>query len=142
MSGTQIMFIRSFILAGTALALASCTTTSIAPKNPVETRWVGQSAGAFFAKFGPPAGDSATGSQTTYAWKGGYKTARIPAQFAKGEDGKRGKQTAPARNVYLSCAVQLVTDADYSIRKINIISDRPGEKGPSYCAEFLAGDQV
>lgn len=134
------MLIRSLIFAGTALALASCTTTSIGPKNPVETRWLGQSAGGFFAKFGPPASDTAAGSQTIYNWKGGYKTTRVPAQFAKSEDGKRGKQIAPAKTVYLSCGIQLITNEDYTIRKINITSDRPGVDGPSYCAEFLAGE--
>jgi hypothetical protein len=140
MSGTHIMLIRSFIFAGTALALSSCTTVSISPKNPVETRWIGQSAGSFFAKFGPPASDVAAGSQTLYTWKGGYKNSRIPAQYAKGEDGKRGKQIAPAKTVYLSCGVQLTTDDDYMIKRIAITSDRPGVEGPSYCAEFLGGE--
>jgi hypothetical protein len=134
------MLIRSLICAGVALALSSCTTTSIGPKNPVETRWLGQSAGAFFAQFGPPASDAAAGSQTVYNWKGGYKTARIPAKYATGEDGKRGKQIASAKTAYLSCGVQLITDQDYVIRKVTIMSDRPGVEGPSYCAEFLGGE--
>lgn len=134
------MLIRSLILAGSALALTSCTTTSIAPKNPVETRWVGQSAGSFFAKFGPPVSDTAAGSQTLYTWKGGYKNTRVPAQFAKSEDGKRGKQTAPAKTVYLSCGIQLTTDSDYTIKRVAITRDRPGVAGPSYCAEFLGGE--
>lgn len=134
------MLIRSFIFAGTALALASCTTTSIAPKNPVETRWVGQSAGSFFAQFGPPASDTAQGNQTLYTWKGGYKTTRVAAQYAKGEDGKRGKQIAPAKTVYLSCGILLTTNEDYTITKVTLTSDRPGVNGPSYCAEFLGGE--
>jgi hypothetical protein len=140
MSGTHIMLIRSLILAGTALALSSCTTTSIGQKNAVEARWLGQSAGAFFAQFGPPASDLAAGSQTLYTWKGGYKNTRVPAQYAKGEDGKRGKQTAPAKTVYQSCGIQLTADQDYIIKRIAITSDRPGVTGPSYCAEFLGGE--
>ncbi len=136
------MRFRSVTLAGLAMALSACTTTgpSLSPKSAVETRWVGQSAGVFFAKFGPPLSDVDTGSTTTFNWRGGYKTAKIPAKFEEGRDGKRGRQTASARTSYLSCTVQIVVDSDYKIRSIRPVSDRPGVNGPSYCAEFLAAD--
>jgi hypothetical protein len=134
------MRFRSLTLAGLALALSACTTTSISPKSPIEARWNGQSAGVFFAKFGPPLSDVSSGSDTVFSWRGGYKTARIPAQYAEGADGKRGKQTAAARTAYLSCTVQLTVSSDYTIRSIRTVSDRPGVNGPSYCAEFLAAE--
>lgn len=137
------MRLRSVTLAGLAIALSACTTTntpSLSVKNPVETRWVGQSAGVFFAKFGPPLSDVDSGSTTTFNWRGGYKTAKIPAKVEAGKDGKPGRQTASARTAYLSCTVQLVVDSDYKIRSVRTVSDRPGVNGPSYCAEFLAGE--
>ena len=135
------MRFRGVTFAGLAIALSACTTTpSIATRNPVETRWVGQSAGVFFAKFGPPLSDVDSGGTTTFTWRGGYKTAKIPAQFEEGKDGKRGRQTAAARTSYLSCTVQVVVGDDYKIRSVRTISDRPGVNGPSYCAEFLAAE--
>jgi hypothetical protein len=137
------MRFRSIMLAGLAIALSACTTTNISTitaQNPVEARWKGQSAGIFFAKFGPPLSDTSDGSQTVYNWRGGYKTTRTPAQFASAADGKRGKQTAPARTAYLSCTVQLTVSSDYTIRSVRTVSDRPGANGPSYCAEFLAAE--
>ncbi|MES5097355.1 hypothetical protein ABUK73_03910 [Agrobacterium sp. BA1120] len=136
------MRFRSVTLAGLAIALSACTTTtpSLAPKSAVETRWVGQSAGVFFAKFGPPLSDVDSGSTTTYNWRGGYKTTTIPAKYDETKDGKRGRQTSSARKVYLSCTVQLVVGSDYNIRSIRTVSDRPGVNGPSYCAEFLAAN--
>ncbi len=88
-----------------------------------------QAAGGFFAAYGPPVSDVESGSSTVYSWKGGYKTRRIPAEYAKTTDGKRGKQTAPARTVYLSCSVQITTDADYIIRSIRILGDRKTDSG-------------
>ncbi|QCI98478.1 hypothetical protein [Agrobacterium larrymoorei] len=134
------MRFRSVMLAGLAIALSACTTTpSISAKSPVETRWVGQSAGVFFAKFGPPLSDVDSGSTTTYTWRGGYKTAKIPAKYEE-KDGKRGRQISSARTSYLSCTVQLTVGEDYKIRSIRTVSDRPGVNGPSYCAEFLAAE--
>lgn len=135
-------FVRSVTLAGLAMALSACTTTtpSLAPKNAVETRWVGQSAGVFFAKYGPPLSDVDSGNTTTFTWRGGYKTAKIPAKFDEGRDGKRGRQISSARTSYLSCTVQLVVGSDYKIRSVRTVSDRPGVNGPSYCAEFLAAE--
>ncbi|MCI9866223.1 hypothetical protein RHIZ_09735 [Rhizobium skierniewicense] len=136
------MRFRSLTLAGLAIALSACTTTtpSLAPKSAVETRWVGQSAGVFFAKFGPPLTDVTNGSTTTYTWRGGFRNAKIPAKFEEGKDGKRGRQISPARNASLSCTVQIVVGGDYKINSVRTVSDRPGVNGPSYCAEFLAGE--
>ena len=126
------------LMAAFALALAGCTTTA-APKNEVETRWIGQQAGAFFAKFGPPAGDAAAGNATTYTWRGGHKTRTVPATYETLPDGKRGKLLTRARTEYLRCEVQLTVSGDYIIRGIRTIVDRPTAGGKSYCAEFLAG---
>lgn len=135
------MTIRMIMLGGLALALAGCTTTGGAPRNAVESAWNGKSAGVFFAKFGPPVSDSGEGSMTEYAWKGGYKTVRVPAKYAEGANGKKGKRIAPAQTRSLSCSVKLTVDESYTIRKITTVSDRAGINGPSYCAEFLAGDK-
>lgn len=132
------MHFRSIVIASMALALTACTTTSIGPKNEIENRWVGQSAGVFFAQFGPPIADVASGSSTLYTWKGGYKTARIPAKYAEGTDNARGKQIAAARTASLSCTVQLTVSSEYKIQSVRTISDRQGETSASYCAEFLA----
>ncbi len=129
---------RLFALAGLALALASCTTTgSGSPSNALESAWLGKSAGTFFAAYGPPVSDSGEGSSTVYTWKGGYKTVRVPAQYAEGENGKKGKRIAAAQTRYLSCTVSLKVDESYTIRSITALSDRKGLKGNSYCAEFL-----
>ena len=130
------MNIRKITAAGLILALAGCTTTGGAG-NPVAARWNGQQAGAFFAAYGPPAADIEEGGNTIYSWRGGYKTARIPAKYAEGENGKKGKQTAAARTEYLRCEVKLTVGSDYIIRDVDVIVDRPGVNGPSYCAEFL-----
>jgi len=140
------MLFRSVTLAAFAIALSACTTStggstpSFTQKSPVETRWVGQSAGIFFAKFGPPLSDTETGSSTVYNWRGGYKKATIPAKFEEGKDGKKGRQISPARTASLSCTVQLVVSSDYTITSVRTVSDRPGVNGPSYCAEFLAAN--
>ena len=139
------MLDRRIPLAGLAIALSACTTSedyvpSFTQQSPVETRWVSQSAGIFFAKFGPPLSDTESGSPTVYNWRGGYKKATIPAKFEEGKDGKKGRQISPARTASLSCTVQLVVSSNYTITSVRTVSDRPGVNGPSYCAEFLAAN--
>ncbi|WP_283195149.1 hypothetical protein [Rhizobium sp. AN80A] len=134
------MKLRTFAAAGLAIALAGCTTIPTAA-DPISSRWVGQSAGKFFAAYGPPLTDADTGSGNVYTWKGGYKTVNVPAKYADGTEGKRGKQIAPARKQYLRCQVEITTNADYTIRTIRVSGDIPGVNGPSYCAEFLAPAQ-
>lgn len=128
------------LLTGLVFALQSCTTTGGIPRNPVEEAWLGKSAGRFFASYGPPVSDSGAGGMTEYTWKGGYKTVRVPAQYAPGEKGKKRKRISPAQTRYLSCTVSLKVDDSYTIRSITPIADKAGVKGKSYCAEFLAGE--
>lgn len=114
------------IIATTAIlaaVLTACTTTS-GPANPIEARWVGQSAGKFFAAYSPPLSDTPAGSDTLYNWRGGYNRIKL--------------QNGRTANV--SCAAQLTVDADYTIRKIRITSDRHGARGPSYCEELLTAE--
>lgn len=140
------MLFRNVTLAAFAIALSACTTStdgstpSFTQKSPVETRWVGQSAGIFFAKFGPPLSDTEAGGSTIYNWRGGYRKATIAARFEEGKDGKKGRQIAPARTASLSCTVQLTVSSDYVITGVRTVSDRAGINGPSYCAEFLAAN--
>lgn len=134
------MKLRTITAAGLAIGLAGCTTIPSAG-NPIEARWVGKSAGIFFAAYGPPISDSEQGATTVYTWRGGYKTVRIPAKYAEGADGKRGKQIASARTAYLRCQAEITTSSDYTIRDIRTVADIPGVDGPSYCAEFLAPEQ-
>ena len=134
------MNFRVITMAGVLLALAGCTTTSIS-KNGIESRWNGQPAGAFFAKFGPPAADSASGGTTLYTWRGGYKTRTIAAVYEDLGDGKKGKLLKPARSEYLRCEVQLTVSSDYVIRGVRTLLDRPGtDGGKSYCEEFLTAE--
>ena len=133
------MNFRLLTVAGLALALAGCTTVGPA-RNAVESRWNGQPAGTFFAKFGPPQSDVESGETTIYSWKGGYKKRKVPAQYAEGTDGKKGKRIAPARTEFLSCSVQLTVSSDYTIRSIKVSGDRKSSTGVSWCDEFLAGD--
>lgn len=134
------MKLRMITLAGLGLVLAACTTTGGGlPSNGVESAWLGKSAGTFFANFGPPVSDSSEGGMTQYTWKGGYKTVRVPAQYADGDKGKKGKRISPAKTRSLSCTVSLKVDDSYTIRSIRTVADRPGLKGKSWCAEFLAG---
>ena len=106
--------------AALAIFLSACTTTS-APSSPIEVRWIGQSAGAFFARYSPPISDTPAGSDTLYNWRGGYQRIKL--------------QNGRTANV--SCAAQLTVDESYIIRKIRITADRLGAKGPSYCEELL-----
>jgi len=136
------MNLRGMIKAGAtlglAVALAGCTTTGVA-KNDVETRWNGQQAGMFFAKFGPPVGDAAAGRSTIYTWRGGHKTRVVPAVYEQ-VDGKKGNIISKARTEYLRCEVQLTVSPDYIIRSVRTVVDRPGVNGgQSYCEEFLGG---
>lgn len=105
-----------------ALTLASCTTVGIAD-NPINKRWIGHSAGEFFAKYNPPLDDISSGSSTVYSWRGGYKRIKM-------ENGKSAS---------VSCSAKITVSASYVIRDITITSDRPGATGPSYCQELLAG---
>lgn len=104
---------RIAILAGVALALAACTTTTV-PSNPLQARWNGKTAGSFFAAYGPPQSDTAgSGGTTLYKWRGG---------FAKGK----------------SCTVELTVNDAYRINNIRAVADRPDPKGgPSHCEKFL-----
>lgn len=106
-----------------ALILSACTTAGAA-RNPIETRWVGRSAGEFFAKYSPPISDIQEGSSTIYNWRGGYK--RIKAKNS--------------RTVSVSCSAKITVSDSYIIRDITIVSDRPGATSPSYCAELLTGE--
>lgn len=113
------------IIASTALftlTLSACTTTGVA-SNPIESRWVGHSAGEFFAKFSPPLSDSQDGSSTVYNWRGGYQRIKL-------QNG---------RTASVSCTARITVSESYTIRDIMIVSDRPGAGGPSYCTELLAG---
>ncbi|MHA7970126.1 hypothetical protein [Rhizobium sp. CAU 1783] len=132
------MNFRVITMAGLALALAGCTTTGGA-KGPIEARWNGQQAGAFFAKFGPPAGDTEAGGATLYTWRGGYKSRAVPAVYEDLGDGKKGKLLKQARTEYLRCEVQLTVSPDYTIRSIRTVVDRQTD-GRSYCAEFLTAE--
>ena len=135
------MNFRLMTVAALALALAGCTTVSPA-RNAVEARWKGQPAGVFFAAFGPPQSDVSSGDMTVYSWKGGYKKRTIPAQFAEGANGKKGKKIAAARTEFLSCSVQLSVSSDYVIRSIKVLGDVKKSSGPSWCEEFLAGQKA
>ena len=136
------MNIRIITLAGLALALGSCTTAPVGGKpNALETRWNGQQAGIFFAKFGPPVSDQTTGASTIYTWRGGYKNRTVAAKYADAKGGKKGALLSPARTEYLRCEVQLTVSPDYVIRSVRPIVDKPGMNGgPSYCEEFLAAN--
>ena len=108
-----------------AIALSACTSTApIMASNPIESRWVGRSAGEFFAKYAPPLSDVESGSNTIYSWRGGYKRIKL----------------ANGRSTSVSCTAQITVSQDYTIRDIKIIGDRPGTNGPSYCTELLAGE--
>ncbi len=134
------MNIRMTSAAGLMLALAGCTTIpSIppSPANPVAERWVGQSAGRFFANYGPPISDHDEGGGRVYSWRGGYKTVHVAARSAA-DNGKKGKPAAGARTLYLSCKADIETDSNYVIRSVHILGDMPSATGPSYCAELLA----
>ena len=114
-------------LAATLVGCATATTApvSIARSNAVEARWKGQSAGPFFAQFGPPASDTVSGDQTLYTWRGGRRESL--------GNGKRGP--------WQSCSVQLTVSSDYTIRAVRILGDRPTSKGRTFCEDFLAPPQ-
>lgn len=130
------MNIRMTTAAGLLLALAGCSTTTtttigvplLAASNPAQDRWEGQSAGRFFAAYGPPLSDRDESGDRVYTWRGGYKTITVATK----EGGKKGGKR------YLSCKADIVTNSSYVIRSIRILSDQPGTSGSSYCAELLA----
>jgi len=130
------MNIRMMTAAGLLLALAGCSTTTtttktavipLLAKNPVQDRWQGQSAGRFFAAYGPPLSDRDDGGNRVYTWRGGYKNVTVKT--------KEGKTTGKRS---LSCKADIVTNQSYEIRSVRILGDQPGISGPSYCAELLA----
>jgi hypothetical protein len=104
-----------------SLALVSCTTISVSD-NAISKRWVGRSAGEFFAKYNPPLDDVSAGANTIYSWRGGYKRIRVEG----------------GRSVSVSCSARITVSESYTIRDITIVSDRRGANGPSYCEELLA----
>lgn len=127
------MNIRMITAAGLLLALAGCSTTTttaalpLLAKNPVQDRWQGQSAGRFFAAYGPPISDRDEGGNRVYTWRGGYKNVTIVNKDGK----KAGKRS-------LSCKADIVTNQSYEIRSVKILGDQPGVNGSSYCTELLA----
>lgn len=109
------MNFRFALLAGLALAVTGCT--SVAPTvatTPLESRWIGRTAGEFFAAYGPPVNDIAGSDGTTlYTWRGGFMNRR-------------------------ACQVELGVNADYKIRKIRPVVDRKDPNGgPSHCEKVL-----
>ncbi|WP_411033071.1 hypothetical protein [Shinella sp. BYT-45] len=104
---------RIAILAGVALALTACTTTTVA-STPLQARWNGKTAGSFFAAYGPPLSDTAgPGGTTLYKWRGGFA---------------RGK----------SCTVELTVNDAYRINNIRAVADRVDPKGgPTHCEKVL-----
>ncbi|MEP3438438.1 MAG: hypothetical protein ABJN75_16905 [Hoeflea sp.] len=105
-----------FRLASLAIAagtLAACTTATIA-SNPLQARWNGKSAGAFFAAYGPPVSDRpASGGATIYNWRGGFSGGR-------------------------PCTVELTVSKGYTITTIRAVSDRIDPKGgPTHCEKTL-----
>lgn len=110
------MSFRLAILAVSAAALSACTTASI-PSNPLQARWNGKGADAFFAAYGPPNSDRpGSGGATVYSWRGGFSRGR-------------------------PCTVELTVSKDYVITTINAISDRIDPKGgPSHCEKTLDAD--
>lgn len=131
------MNIRITSAAGLMLALAGCTTIpsmpSMSASNPAADRWVGQSAGRFFAAYGPPISDHDEGGGRVYNWRGGYKTVKVAARSADG-----AKKATAGRTLHLSCKADIETDSSYVIRSVHILGDMPSATGPSYCAELLA----
>jgi hypothetical protein len=103
-----------------SLALSACTTVTVA-QSPISQRWVGRSAGEFFAKYSPPLSDTQDGSRTVYNWRGGYSRIKL----------------ANGKSASVSCSAKITVNEDYVIRDITIVGDRPGAKGPSYCEELL-----
>lgn len=129
------MKFRTALLTAFGLALAGCSTVSVS-NDPLSARWVGQEAGKFFAAYGPPASDEEGASSTTYVWRGGYKRARIAAQYSG--EGKDRKLVSKARTAYLVCQVKLVVGEDYRIRSITTMVDRPDpDGGASWCERTL-----
>ncbi len=103
-----------------AIALSACTTVTVS-QSPISQRWVGRSAGEFFAKYSPPLSDAQDGSSTIYNWRGGYTRVKLG----------NGKTAS------VSCSAKITVNEDYVIRDITITADRPGANGPSYCEELL-----
>lgn len=133
------MKFRTMLLSALCFALAGCSTVSLS-SDPLSARWVDKEAGKFFAAYGPPISDSAGTSSTTYVWRGGYKTTRVPAQYSG--EGKARKLVAKSRTVYLACQVKLIVGEDYRIRSITATSDRPDpDGGASWCERTLDAEK-
>ena len=130
------MISRIALMTVLGLAVASCSTVATVSGDPLSARWVGQEAGKFFAAYGPPVSDEEGASTTTYVWRGGYRTRRMPAQYSG--EGKGRKLVSRARTVYLVCQVKLVVGEDYRIKTIKATVDKPGpDGGPTWCQQTL-----
>lgn len=129
------MKFRTVLMTALGLALAGCSSVSM-NNDPLSARWVGKEAGTFFAAYGPPTSDADGGATSTYVWRGGYKKARIAAQYSG--EGKDRKLVSKARTAYLVCQVKLVVGDDYRIRSITPMVDRPDpDGGASWCERTL-----
>lgn len=109
------MTLRIATLAALAFAVTGCTTIADpVPASALETRWLGRSAGTFFAAYGPPVRDiQGSDGQTLYTWRGGFINRR-------------------------TCQVELSVGGDYTIRKIRTVVDPKDPKGgPSHCEKVL-----
>ena len=101
------MNIRMTSAAGLMLALAGCTTIPSIPAmkaDPIAERWVGKSAGGFFAAYGPPISDHDEGDGRVYNWRGGYKNVKVAARPAAD-----GKKATGARTLYRPTRNPVVT---------------------------------
>ena len=101
-------------LVGGGFGLNAMTGGEQGDNTALEQRWIGQSAGRFFAAYGPPLRDMEAADGTTlYSWRGGYINRKV-------------------------CQVEIGVNSNYEIRKIRTVVDRKDPKGgPSHCEKFL-----
>jgi len=90
-------FGNTLIAAGISLAVAGCATTQQA-QNAIESRFIGQSSDAFFARYGMPLSSYPLNNSTLYRWRGGETSVHVPAEYRKTDPAAAGVGAGKTRS--------------------------------------------
>lgn len=95
--GLSRRFGKALIAAGISLAAAGCATTQQA-QGAIESRFIGQSSDAFFARYGMPLSSYPLNTSTLYRWRGGETSVHVPAEYRKADPAAAGVGAGKTRS--------------------------------------------
>ncbi|MFI5015548.1 MAG: hypothetical protein ACHQAY_24700 [Hyphomicrobiales bacterium] len=124
-----------------AAVVSACVTTEQAA-TALRSKWVGQSADAFFLRYGAPAGDfKLANGDTIYTWTGGQATYTLPAvaDTTFGPGGTATTTISGGGDVHISCTLQITTSGpERTIKSISPSRDTGGPFSLSRCADVFS----